>query len=571
MAGSRRSTAVTVVLVAATCAGVRFTPFVSNAGPNFAIAVFTVADRCPRRSSLVAASIAAVATWAVLPLGVLLHPGQGQDAVQLAAAVPAWLAGDIVRVRRRYRQRLELESRRRAAEQEGRVRAEERLRLSRDVHDVVSHSLSVIAVRSGVARLLLDEQPGEARVALATIETASRSALDDLRQLLRRIRDPGAEEETAALPTLGDLPALVGRLRDSGLDLSYRCLGEPRTYSTAVELSAYRIAQEALTNVVKHAPGARASVTVTRGEAELTIAVTDDGASAAGRFAQSQPAVGSAATVGVAATVTGRRLARSRDRRHAGTGRHARWPAHRRIPAGRRLRRRGQAAGQGARPVTSDPGDGYQPASQAADPAGQDNEIQVLIADDEALVRAGFRILVDSATDLRVVGEARDGVQAVRQAAALRPDVVLMDIRMPVMHGLEATKVILDACQVPLPRILIVTTFDEDENVFEALRSGASGFILKDTPPEQLLEAIRIIAAGEALLTPSVTRRLISEFARRPRGVPRWRARRSSSSPRASARCSNGSQPVSRTLRSRPGCTCPSRRSRLTSAGCWPN
>ena len=242
-----------------------------------AIAVFTVADRCPRRSALVAASIAAVATWAVLPLGVLLHPGQDQDAVQLAAAVPAWVAGDIVRVRRSYRQRLELESRRRAAEHEGRVRAEERLRLSRDVHDVVSHSLSVIAVRSGVARLLLDAQPGEARVALATIETASRSALDDLRQLLRRIRDPGAEEETAALPTLGDLPALVGRLRDSGLDLSYRCLGEPRTYSTAVELSAYRIAQEALTNVVKHASGARASVAVTHGETELTIAVTDDG------------------------------------------------------------------------------------------------------------------------------------------------------------------------------------------------------------------------------------------------------------------------------------------------------
>jgi DNA-binding NarL/FixJ family response regulator len=147
-------------------------------------------------------------------------------------------------------------------------------------------------------------------------------------------------------------------------------------------------------------------------------------------------------------------------------------------------------------------------------------QIRVLIADDEALVRAGFRILVDSDAGLHVVGEARDGVQAVRQAAALQPDVVLMDIRMPVMHGLEATKVILDSGLVPLPRILIVTTFDDDENVFEALRGGASGFILKDTPPEQLLEAIRIIAAGDALLTPSVTRRLISEFARQPRSVP---------------------------------------------------
>ena len=177
--------------------------------------------------------------------------------------------------------------------------------------------------------------------------------------------------------------------------------------------------------------------------------------------------------------------------------------------------------------MTSHPDGGYlagREESSASDrtgrPAGYGHEIRVLVADDEALVRAGFRILVDSAADLNVVGEAQDGVQAVRQARALRPDVVLMDIRMPVMQGLEATKVILDGGQVPLPRILIVTTFDEDENVFEALRSGASGFILKDTPPEQLLAAIRIIAAGEALLTPSVTKRLISEFARRPRGVP---------------------------------------------------
>jgi DNA-binding NarL/FixJ family response regulator len=146
--------------------------------------------------------------------------------------------------------------------------------------------------------------------------------------------------------------------------------------------------------------------------------------------------------------------------------------------------------------------------------------IRVLIADDEALIRAGFRVLVESAADLHVVGEASDGVQAVRQVRALAPDVVLMDIRMPVMHGLEATKVILDSGAAPPPRILVVTTFDEDEHVFEALRSGASGFVLKDTPPEKLLDAIRVVAAGDALLTPSVTRRLIAEFARSPRPLP---------------------------------------------------
>jgi DNA-binding NarL/FixJ family response regulator len=157
------------------------------------------------------------------------------------------------------------------------------------------------------------------------------------------------------------------------------------------------------------------------------------------------------------------------------------------------------------------------------------SEIRVLIADDEALVRTGFRLLVESAPDLCVVGEAGDGIQAVRQARALRPDVVLMDIRMPIMGGLEATKVILDggpppqaarAAGSPRPRILVVTTFDEDEHVFEALRAGASGFVLKDTPPEKLLEAIRVVAAGEALLTPSVTRRLIAEFTRSPRDLP---------------------------------------------------
>ena len=148
-------------------------------------------------------------------------------------------------------------------------------------------------------------------------------------------------------------------------------------------------------------------------------------------------------------------------------------------------------------------------------------DIRVLIADDEALVRAGFRMLIGSAPGFSVVGEASDGIQAVRQARALKPDVVVMDIRMPVMGGLEATRIILDASQDSLPRILVVTTFDEDEHVFEALRSGASGFVLKDTLPEKLLDAIAIVAAGEALLAPAITRRLIAEFTRHPRPAAR--------------------------------------------------
>ncbi|WP_227997833.1 response regulator [Nocardia australiensis] len=141
--------------------------------------------------------------------------------------------------------------------------------------------------------------------------------------------------------------------------------------------------------------------------------------------------------------------------------------------------------------------------------------IRVLIADDEALVRAGLRVLVDSAPDLTVLGEAGNGGEAVRLTRQLRPDVVLMDIRMPLMDGLEAMRHIA-AGGVVGPHVLIVTTFDQDEHVFEALRSGASGFILKDSPPEQLLHAIRVVANGDALLTPSITRRMISAFARQP-------------------------------------------------------
>ena len=140
--------------------------------------------------------------------------------------------------------------------------------------------------------------------------------------------------------------------------------------------------------------------------------------------------------------------------------------------------------------------------------------IRVLIADDQALVRAGFRVLIDSAADLEVVGEAGDGVEAIALARSERADVVLMDVRMPVLDGLAATREL--AGDEGGPRIIILTTFDIDEYVFEALRAGASGFLLKDTEPAELLAAVRVVAGGEALLAPSVTRRLIEEFATRP-------------------------------------------------------
>ena len=147
--------------------------------------------------------------------------------------------------------------------------------------------------------------------------------------------------------------------------------------------------------------------------------------------------------------------------------------------------------------------------------------IRVLLADDQALVRAGFKALLDAQDDIEVVGEAADGADAVRLAEQLGPDVVLMDIRMPELDGIEATRRISEDSQLEHVRVVMLTTFDLDEHVFEALSSGASGFLVKDTEPVELLRAVRVVAGGEALLTPSVTRRLIAEFAsQRPRSGP---------------------------------------------------
>jgi DNA-binding NarL/FixJ family response regulator len=140
---------------------------------------------------------------------------------------------------------------------------------------------------------------------------------------------------------------------------------------------------------------------------------------------------------------------------------------------------------------------------------------RVLIADDQALIRGGLRMILEVHDDLEVVAEAEDGAQAVRLARELVPDVVLMDIRMPGTDGLQATRQIITAAG-PTVRVLILTTYDHDDYVYEALRGGAAGFLLKTAPPHRLVDAVRVVAAGEALLAPSVTRRLIEEHVRRP-------------------------------------------------------
>jgi len=152
--------------------------------------------------------------------------------------------------------------------------------------------------------------------------------------------------------------------------------------------------------------------------------------------------------------------------------------------------------------------------------AGGDVTTRCLIADDQAMVREGFAAVLDAQPGLLVVGQAADGADAVHQAQHLRPDIVLMDVRMPVMDGLQATRQILAAASPGRPRVLMLTTFDLDEYVYEALRAGASGFLLKDATAAELVHAVRVVAAGDALLAPSVTRRLITDFAHQPHSGP---------------------------------------------------
>ncbi len=267
---------VAAVLCAAALAGVRFTPWVSNTGPALGVAVLTLANQRRRGISILATTLALIAIHIGVMIAFHWYADQDQDAVQLLIALPAWLIGDSLRTRREYQLGIAEQRRRREAEAERRIRAEERLRISRDVHDLISHTLSMVAVRSGVARLLIDENPGEVRQALSTIETASRSALTELRAVLARIREPAQSDEPLE-PGLDAIPALVDGLRHDGLTVELRVSGTPVACPPLLQTTVYRIVQEALTNVVKHAHTNRAHVQMRYTETELIISILDDG------------------------------------------------------------------------------------------------------------------------------------------------------------------------------------------------------------------------------------------------------------------------------------------------------
>lgn len=267
--------AVVASTVMAEVLGISFTPMASNASPSIGLAMYTVAAAFDRRFSLTVLSVVVVVTFSAAWIATFAYPSEDANAVHTVAALAGWLVGDAVRTRRAYRADLADRQRREANERTRRAVAEERLQISREVHDVISHNLSVIAVRSGVGRMLFDTQPDQARAALLEVETVSRNALTELRRLLDAVRD--RKPSRSPTPRLDDLPELVDQVAASGVQVTLETRGAPATLRSTLELSAYRIVQEALTNVVKHVGRTRARVVVEHSDDAIVVEVTDDG------------------------------------------------------------------------------------------------------------------------------------------------------------------------------------------------------------------------------------------------------------------------------------------------------
>ena len=445
----QRPELVTAVVVAT---GVPYHLIVADLGIPFAglIAVWTLALNRPPRVSLVGlAGVLALAAVNFVTTAV-------EDAVfTMVIAVGVWALAEAARNRRTAIQ----EAARRAV-------SDEQARIARELHDVIAHSVSMIVVQAGAADDVFDTRPDQARAALRAIEGAGREALAELRRLLAAVRPDGTESPAPPQAGLDRVAELAEPLRAAGLEVVVTHEGRPAALPAGVDLSAYRIVQEALTNTLRHAQATVAEVTF-RHDRRLP-----------GDRRHRQRAR--------RADARQRRL-RVRADRHARTGRLVRWHVGRRPDGARRISRpRPHPAGGGA--VT----------------------VRVVIADDQTLVRAGFRMILDARDDIEVVGEAEDGAEAATLATTVAPDVVLMDVRMPGVDGIEATRRIVASGSSA--RIIMLTTYDADEYVFAALRAGASGFMLKDVRPLELVDGIRVVARGDALLAASVTRRLLDRF-----------------------------------------------------------
>ena len=337
------------------------------------------------------------------------------------------------------------------------VKSEERVLLARELHDTVAHHVSAIAVQAQAGRALAATTPSAPLEALEVIEVEASRTLAEMRAMVRVLRNE-APVDYAPQPGVADLERLSGA-SPAGPRVEVRVSGDVAPLPAAIDSAVFRIAQEAVTNARRHARNAT--------------------------------------LIGVSVAGGPRRRDGVRDHRDGGT----RAAPGRRVP-GRALPR-------------SRLGRQRDPAA-----AGAGVSIRVLVADDQDLVRTGLRLILGTLDGIEVVGEACDGQEAVRLAHELRPDVCLMDIRMPVLDGVEATRLLAGPGVADPVAVVVITTFDLDEYVHGALSAGATGFLLKDAGPELLGEAIRAATLGDSLISPSITRRLLSTFARTGRAAP---------------------------------------------------
>ena len=381
----------------------------------------------------------------------------------------------------------------------------ERNRIAREMHDVVAHSLTVMVSLADGAAVVVKKDPARAAEVLGELSRTGRTALADMRRVLGVLRDDSApgqapREPLAAADSLGKL--LEG-FRTAGLPLHYTHTGPSLPDDAAFQLTVYRIVQESLTNVLRYGRSlGRVDVAIARDGPTVTVDVVDDGKGTvdSGGSAAAPAALGSAGPVG-----TGRGLAGmlERARIYAGTveaGRSARSRlARARRAALERRQRKQRHMSQGVA-------------------MGEAGPIRILLVDDQPLLRMGFRLILEGEDDLGIVGEASDGAEAIRQVRELAPDVVLMDVRMPVLDGIEATRAITRSGAGA--RVIILTTFDLDEYAFAGLQAGASAFLLKDVAPAELVSAVRVVASGDAVVAPRITRRLLETYVRGNAAAP---------------------------------------------------
>ena len=423
------------------------------------------------RRSVVALSLglALLWAWALLPGPDGSTTGLGQTAWAFfyvtVLLVPTWLVGRFVRRHGARAARFRELAAQVAAEQDAHdaaAIADERARIGSELQDIIAHSISAMVIQAGSARLLLRSDPGRARESILNVEETGRQALSDVRRLLGMLRKDDDPRALSPQPGLSQLSALIDSLRRrrASVRAAYRRRSDrPDPRHRPRRLPGDRGGLRAAAD--RHVRHGLVTVHYEPRDIELEIR-------------------GDRAIPDLDTTVA---------------------PLVQRVALYDGELRTEQAH-RGLRPVRAHTSRGGRPGMT----------VSVLIADDQALVRTGFRMILETDPEIRVVAEAGDGTQAVDASRRTRPDIALMDIRMPVMDGLEATRQLL-AGEAP-PRVLMLTTFDLDEYVFDALVAGASGFLLKDVAPEHLLAAIHTIARGDSLLAPSVTRRLIEAYVR---------------------------------------------------------